>query len=61
LFAAADPHACTIFVQSRPPHAQLTWLLESTVYDGELRQMINTRRRPAARLPGASSLLTYQH
>ena len=61
LAAGLDPHACTIFVQSHvPAHAQLTWLLESTVYDGELRRMIQYKEK--ARKQGRqvrASLLTY--
>jgi tryptophanyl-tRNA synthetase len=61
LAAGLDPHTCTIFVQSQvPAHAQLTWLLESTVYDGELRRMIQYKEK--ARKQGRqvrASLLTY--
>ena len=61
LAAGLDPHACTIFIQSHvSAHAQLTWLLESTVYDGELRRMIQYKEK--ARKQGRqvrASLLTY--
>ncbi len=61
LAAGLDPDVCTIFVQSHvPAHAELAWLLESTVYDGELRRMIQYREK--ARKQGRrvrASLLTY--
>lgn len=61
LAAGLDPSACTIFVQSHvSAHAELTWLLESTAYDGELRRMIQYKEK--ARRQGRevrASLLTY--
>jgi tryptophanyl-tRNA synthetase len=61
LAAGLDPGACTIFVQSHvPAHTQLTWLLESTSYDGELRRMIQYKEK--VRKQGRqvrASLLTY--
>ena len=61
LAAGLDPDVCTIFVQSHvPAHSELTWLLESTVYDGELRRMVQYKEK--ARKQGQrvrASLLTY--
>lgn len=64
LAAGLDPELCTVFVQSHvDEHARLSYLLECTATDGELRRMIQYREKAAqARVAGQSvrlSLLTY--
>lgn len=61
LFAAGlDPNVCTVFVQSHvPAHRELTWLLESTATDGELRRMIQFKEKAATQQSVRASLLTY--
>ncbi|MFF8275142.1 tryptophan--tRNA ligase [Streptomyces lateritius] len=64
LAAGLDPRLCTVFVQSHvDEHARLSYLLECTATDGELRRMIQYREKGArARAAGESvrlSLLTY--
>ncbi|MQA04423.1 MAG: tryptophan--tRNA ligase [Streptosporangiales bacterium] len=61
LFAAGlDPNVCTVFAQSHvPAHRGLTWLLESTATDGELRRMIQYKEKAAAQQTVRASLLTY--
>lgn len=60
LAVGLDPEVCTIFIQSHvAEHAQLCWLLECIVTDGELRRMTQykdkSRRNEAVR----GGLLTY--
>jgi tryptophanyl-tRNA synthetase len=62
LFAMGlDPDVATVFVQSHvPEHAQLGWLMECTVSDGELSRMVQYKEKKAKSkgfIPAA--LLTY--
>ncbi|MCX4818509.1 tryptophan--tRNA ligase [Streptomyces sp. NBC_01142] len=64
LAAGLDPQRCTLFVQSHvDEHARLSYLLECTATDGELRRMIQYKEKGGqARAAGESvrvSLLTY--
>ncbi|WP_406133608.1 tryptophan--tRNA ligase [Streptomyces zaomyceticus] len=64
LAAGLDPKLCTLFVQSHvDEHARLSYLLECTATDGELRRMIQyTEKSVRARAAGQGvrlSLLTY--
>ncbi|WP_309058029.1 tryptophan--tRNA ligase [Streptomyces sp.] len=64
LAAGLDPRRCTLFVQSHvDEHARLSYLLECTATDGELRRMIQYKEKSArARESGEGvrlSLLTY--
>ncbi|RST03231.1 tryptophan--tRNA ligase [Streptomyces sp. WAC05374] len=64
LAAGLDPGRCTLFVQSHvDEHARLSYLMECTATDGELRRMIQYKEKAArARAGGESvrvSLLTY--
>ncbi|WP_351231829.1 tryptophan--tRNA ligase [Streptomyces sp. NPDC002133] len=64
LAAGLDPERCTVFVQSHvDEHARLSYLLECTASDGEMRRMIQYKEKAArARAAGESvrlSLLTY--
>lgn len=64
LAAGLDPQVCTVFVQSHvDEHARLSYVLECTATDGEMRRMIQYREKSArARDAGQSvrlSLLTY--
>ncbi|WP_274561226.1 tryptophan--tRNA ligase [Streptomyces spiramyceticus] len=64
LAAGLDPALCTLFVQSHvDEHARLSFVLECTATDGELRRMIQYKEKSAqARGAGESvrlSLLTY--
>ncbi|MFE3495955.1 tryptophan--tRNA ligase [Streptomyces sp. NPDC059169] len=64
LAAGLDPQRCTVFVQSHvDEHARLSYLLECTAADGEMRRMIQYKEKAArAQAMGESvrlSLLTY--
>ncbi|WP_175409246.1 tryptophan--tRNA ligase [Streptomyces sp. TRM64462] len=64
LAAGLDPERCTLFVQSHvDEHARLSYLLECTATDGEMRRMIQYKEKAAQeRARGGSvrlSLLTY--
>ncbi|MEU3747136.1 MULTISPECIES: tryptophan--tRNA ligase [Streptomyces] len=64
LAAGLDPELCTLFVQSHvDEHARLSYLLECTATDGELRRMIQYKEKSVlARAAGEGvrlSLLTY--
>ncbi|GAA4906606.1 tryptophan--tRNA ligase [Streptomyces coeruleoprunus] len=64
LAAGLDPERCTLFVQSHvDEHARLSYLLECTATDGEMRRMIQYKEKAAReRERGGSvrlSLLTY--
>ncbi|RKT05290.1 tryptophanyl-tRNA synthetase [Streptomyces sp. 3211.6] len=64
LAAGLDPRRCTLFVQSHVgEHTRLSYLLECTATDGELRRMIQYREKAAkAEAAGQGvrlSLLTY--
>ena len=55
-----DPKQATIFVQSHvPAHSELSWLLECTTYDGELRRMTQYKDKAAKQEVVTSGLLTY--
>ncbi|MDT9689669.1 tryptophan--tRNA ligase [Streptomyces sp. P9(2023)] len=64
LAAGLDPKLCTLFVQSHvDEHARLSYLLECTATDGELRRMIQYKEKGARALAAGEgvrlSLLTY--
>ncbi|WP_338931627.1 tryptophan--tRNA ligase [Streptomyces netropsis] len=64
LAAGLDPARCTVFVQSHvDEHTRLSYLLECTATDGEMRRMIQYKEKSAReRAAGGSvrlSLLTY--
>ncbi|WBB64237.1 tryptophan--tRNA ligase [Streptomyces sp. WMMC500] len=64
LAAGLDPAVCTVYVQSHvDEHARLSYLLECTAADGEMRRMIQYKEKAAReRARGGSvrlSLLTY--
>lgn len=64
LAAGLDPVRCTVFVQSHvAEHTRLSYLLECTATDGELRRMIQYKEKSVrAKAAGQSvraSLLTY--
>ncbi|NBM19725.1 tryptophan--tRNA ligase [Streptomyces sp. GC420] len=64
LAAGLDPDVCTVFVQSHvDEHTRLSYLLECTATDGEMRRMIQYKEKAAReRARGGSvrlSLLTY--
>ncbi|MFI1014085.1 tryptophan--tRNA ligase [Streptomyces sp. NPDC020965] len=64
LAAGLDPERCTLFVQSHvDEHARLSYLLECTAADGELRRMIQYKEKSTrAQAAGEGvrlSLLTY--
>ncbi len=64
LAAGLDPELCTVFVQSHvDEHLRLSYLLECTATDGEMRRMIQYKEKSEqARAAGQSvrlSLLTY--
>ncbi|MFJ3584899.1 tryptophan--tRNA ligase [Streptomyces sp. NPDC090127] len=64
LAAGLDPQLCTLFVQSHvDEHARLSYLLECTATDGELRRMIQYKEKGARALVAGQgvrlSLLTY--
>ncbi|QIP85305.1 tryptophan--tRNA ligase [Streptomyces sp. Tu 2975] len=64
LAAGLNPDLCTVFVQSHvDEHARLSYILECTATDGELRRMIQYKEKSVrARAAGQSvrlSLLTY--
>ncbi|MFE5634059.1 tryptophan--tRNA ligase [Streptomyces sp. NPDC056543] len=64
LAAGLDPELCTLFVQSHvDEHARLSYLLECTATDGELRRMIQYKEKGARALAAGQgvrlSLLTY--
>lgn len=64
LAVGLDPERCTVFVQSQvAEHARLSYLMECTATDGEMRRMIQYKEKAAGeRARGGSvrlSLLTY--
>ncbi|WP_405840544.1 tryptophan--tRNA ligase [Streptomyces platensis] len=64
LASGLDPELCTVFVQSHvAEHLRLSYLMECTASDGEMRRMIQYKEKAAAqRARGGSvrlSLLTY--
>ncbi|HVF13439.1 MAG TPA: tryptophan--tRNA ligase [Acidimicrobiales bacterium] len=55
-----DPDVCTLFVQSHvAEHAQLSWLMESTVTYGELGRMIQFKEKSGGRESVRAALFTY--
>ncbi|MBH1934999.1 tryptophan--tRNA ligase [Streptomyces sp. AV19] len=64
LAAGLDPARCTLFVQSHvDEHTRLSYLLECTASDGEMRRMIQYKEKSAREREGGGgvrlSLLTY--
>ncbi len=60
LAAGLDPDVCTVFVQSHvAEHAELSWLMESTVYFGELRRMVQFKEKAGDNESVRASLFTY--
>jgi tryptophanyl-tRNA synthetase len=60
LAAGLDPDHSTVFVQSHvPAHAELAYLLECTVYTGELQRMVQFKDKGRGRPMTRASLLTY--
>ncbi|MFJ1751062.1 tryptophan--tRNA ligase [Streptomyces sp. NPDC088116] len=64
LAAGLDPALCTVFVQSHvDEHTRLSYLLECTATDGELRRMIQYKEKSARALASGEgvrfSLLSY--
>ncbi|MGA9077127.1 MAG: tryptophan--tRNA ligase [Acidimicrobiales bacterium] len=60
LAAGLDPGLCTIFLQSHvPAHTQLSWLLECTAYEGELRRMTQFKEKSRGQAAVRVGLYTY--
>jgi len=61
LAVGLDPQKVTLFIQSEvPAHAQLGWIMECTVYVGELERMTQYKDKSATQKEGVSAgLLTY--
>ncbi len=61
LFATGlDPDVCTVFVQSHVhQHTELSWILECTATDGELRRMTQFKQKSAGNESVRAGLLTY--
>ena len=60
LAAGLDPQLCTIFLQSHvAEHTQLSWLLECTAYDGELRRMTQFKEKSRGQVAVRAGLYTY--
>lgn len=60
LAAGLDPQLCTVFVQSHvDEHTRLSYVLECTATDGELRRMIQYKEKSAKQRTVRLSLLTY--
>lgn len=61
LAVGLDPKKATLFIQSEvPAHAQLGWILECTVYIGELERMTQYKDKAANQKEGVTAgLLTY--
>jgi len=60
LAVGLDPALCTIFLQSHvAEHAQLSWLLECTAYDGELRRMTQFKEKSRGQAAVRAGLYTY--
>lgn len=58
--AGLDPARCVLFLQSNvPAHAELSYLLESTAYYGEMQRMIQFKEKSARQSAVRLSLLTY--
>ena len=60
LAAGSTPRSCTLFVQSHvPEHTRLSWLLECTATDGELRRMTQFKEKAPGSEAVRGGLLTY--
>lgn len=60
LAAGLDPELCTMFLQSHvDAHTRLSWIMESTATDGEMRRMIQYKEKSARDESVRLSLLTY--
>jgi len=61
LFATGlDPDVCTVFVQSHVhQHTELSWILECTATDGELRRMTQFKEKSKGNESVSAGLLTY--
>ncbi|MGZ4535775.1 MAG: tryptophan--tRNA ligase [Nocardioidaceae bacterium] len=60
LACGVDPGAATLFVQSHvPAHTELSYLLESVAYTGELSRMIQFKEKGRGRPQTRVSLYTY--
>lgn len=62
LFVASgiDPDISSLFVQSHvPEHTEMSWLLECTVYFGELRRMTQFKEKAARNVTVTGGLFTY--
>ena len=60
LAAGLDPGLCTIFLQSHvAEHAELSWLLECTAYEGELRRMTQFKEKSRGQAAVRVGLYTY--
>ncbi len=60
LACGLDPQYATLFVQSQvPAHSELSYLLECTVYTGELNRMIQFKEKGRGRPQTRASLYTY--
>lgn len=58
--AGLDPQRCTLFVQSQvPQHAQLAWLMETTVSFGELSRMTQFKDKSDRHEFISAALFTY--
>src|SRR5699024_5498407 len=55
-----DPQKVTLFIQSEvPAHTELSWLLQSVAYMGELERMTQFKDKAEGRAAVSSSLFTY--
>ncbi|HLS67032.1 MAG TPA: tryptophan--tRNA ligase [Pseudogracilibacillus sp.] len=55
-----DPEKATLFVQSEvPAHSELSWMLQSMTYMGELERMTQFKDKAAGRTAVSSALFTY--
>lgn len=55
-----DPEKVTLFIQSEvPAHTELSWLLQSVAYMGELERMTQFKDKAEGRSAVSSSLFTY--
>ena len=60
LASGIEPDQCTLFVQSQVhEHAELSWLMESTVTFGELSRMTQFKDKAAGRQSIRAALFTY--
>ncbi|TFJ93604.1 tryptophan--tRNA ligase [Lentibacillus salicampi] len=60
LASGIDPEKSTLFIQSEvPAHTQLSWMLQSISYIGELERMTQFKDKSAGKETVSSALLTY--